>query len=405
MKKLGCLLLMLLSNFIIAQAKYEKGYFVDNSGQKTECLIKNEDWRDNPTYFYYKSSLEEKEKANNIKSVKEFAVEGQNKFERYEVLLDTSEVNLDRLTEIRNPEWKKKTLYLKVIVDGDPKLYEYVEGNKRKYFFTTKDKKVEQLVYKEYLERGGITILKNKLYQQQLLNDARCEDEKIKRKISFLNYKYDDLVKYFLEVNNCNGNKIVEIQEINKKRKAVNIKVKTGINFTSVETTNIESSKNEKVDFGKKALFRIGAELEYLLPFRNSKFTLFIEPSYQAGYKSDCVIYNEYAPGYYHTYKLDVIYKTFDVAGGVRYNYFLSGNSKIFLNLGVSHSQLIEGRIKFDSGRELDLNTPLKLFFGAGFTYKKLLIETRFINSSNIGDSHPDAKFRSFGLAVGYTIF
>ena len=34
MKNLGCLLLLLLSNFIIAQIKYEKGYFIDNLGQK-----------------------------------------------------------------------------------------------------------------------------------------------------------------------------------------------------------------------------------------------------------------------------------------------------------------------------------------------------------------------------------
>ena len=37
-----------------AQISFEKGYFINNANQKTNCLIKNQDWKDNPTEFEYK---------------------------------------------------------------------------------------------------------------------------------------------------------------------------------------------------------------------------------------------------------------------------------------------------------------------------------------------------------------
>ena len=32
-----------------AQVIFEKGYFINREGQKTECFIKNLDWRNNPS--------------------------------------------------------------------------------------------------------------------------------------------------------------------------------------------------------------------------------------------------------------------------------------------------------------------------------------------------------------------
>jgi len=37
-----------------AQMEYEKGYLITNDLQRKNCLIKNEEWKDNPVEFSYK---------------------------------------------------------------------------------------------------------------------------------------------------------------------------------------------------------------------------------------------------------------------------------------------------------------------------------------------------------------
>ena len=55
MKKQLLILLIFISTFnSYAQTSFEKGYFINNEGQKTDCLIKNIDWKDNPTEIKFK---------------------------------------------------------------------------------------------------------------------------------------------------------------------------------------------------------------------------------------------------------------------------------------------------------------------------------------------------------------
>ncbi len=55
MKKLlfNLFFLLLFANSF-AQISFEKGYFLNESGDKTTCLIKNIDWKNNPVKFSYK---------------------------------------------------------------------------------------------------------------------------------------------------------------------------------------------------------------------------------------------------------------------------------------------------------------------------------------------------------------
>jgi hypothetical protein len=58
MKNLLLTALLFLFSFSYAQITFEKGYFINNSGDRTECFIKNIDWRDNPTKFEYKMQID-----------------------------------------------------------------------------------------------------------------------------------------------------------------------------------------------------------------------------------------------------------------------------------------------------------------------------------------------------------
>ena len=54
MKKIITLIILFIGLNSIAQNKFEKGYFTTIDGNKTECLIKNEDWRQIPSQFQFK---------------------------------------------------------------------------------------------------------------------------------------------------------------------------------------------------------------------------------------------------------------------------------------------------------------------------------------------------------------
>ena len=51
---LALFILLFLSFNTFSQVTFEPGYIIDNSGQKTICLIKNNDWKNNPESFDYK---------------------------------------------------------------------------------------------------------------------------------------------------------------------------------------------------------------------------------------------------------------------------------------------------------------------------------------------------------------
>ena len=75
-KQLLFLLTIILSFNCYSQISFEKGYYINNSYQKTNCLIKNIDWKNNPT--------------------------------------DRSSEIMDDLNNDKNPTFKEEKLFLKV---------------------------------------------------------------------------------------------------------------------------------------------------------------------------------------------------------------------------------------------------------------------------------------------------
>lgn len=53
-----------------SQIVFEDGYFINESDQKINCLIKNVDWKNNPNEFEYRVSLADAVQKADIQSVK-----------------------------------------------------------------------------------------------------------------------------------------------------------------------------------------------------------------------------------------------------------------------------------------------------------------------------------------------
>lgn len=109
---------MLLSINSFSQIIFENGYFINDSNQKIECIIKNIDWKNNPTMFEYKLSQDAITQNASIEDVREFAISGVSKYIRAKVKIDKSSDGLGEMSSERNPIYQEESLFLKVLVEG-----------------------------------------------------------------------------------------------------------------------------------------------------------------------------------------------------------------------------------------------------------------------------------------------
>lgn len=74
MNKTALFFALFISMLSFSQVHFEKAYFITNTDQRTECLIRNSDWKSTPTSFEYKTDEGAKIQTADIKNVKEFEI-------------------------------------------------------------------------------------------------------------------------------------------------------------------------------------------------------------------------------------------------------------------------------------------------------------------------------------------
>ena len=77
MKQILFLAFLLLSLPSVGQITFEKGYLIDNQGNRKEILIHNRDWKSNPTDFTWKNSQSAPTEVSGLNEVREFGIEGR----------------------------------------------------------------------------------------------------------------------------------------------------------------------------------------------------------------------------------------------------------------------------------------------------------------------------------------
>lgn len=185
-----------------SQIIFENGYFIDESNNKIECLIKNVDWKNNPTEFEYKFSQNDTVHKATFKTVKEFGIYNVSKYIRAKTNIDKSSEQIDKMSSERNPNFQEELLFLKVLIEGKASLFLYIDGNLTRFFYKLNDSEIQQLVYKRYLIDD--TILENNSFKQELFLKLKCE-EIVLNDIKNLRYSNRDLEKLFIKYNKCTG--------------------------------------------------------------------------------------------------------------------------------------------------------------------------------------------------------
>lgn len=412
-KNLLLVLLAILSVHGYSQIVFEKGYFIDNSDQKTECLIKNIDWKNNPIDFEYKFSEEGEIFYTTIDDVKEFGIDNVSKFIRANVEIDKSSEKINDLSYEKNAVFVKEKLFLKTLVEGKYNLYIYNTIGLERFFYSTDSISLEQLIYKSYTISEN-KIGKNNKYKQQIWSNLKCPSITMSE-LERLEYKRKSLTDFFVKFNVCNDSKF-ENYNTKVKKDLFNLNLRLHLNNTSLNNSIIlvENSyyyNPVEIDLGNDFGFSIGAEAEFILPFNKNKWGLIIEPKYQR-FKSENTKDVNFVSGRKLTTTID--YKSLEIPIGIRYYFHINEKSKIFINASYEFDISFNSSIQFkrtvdnsDYGN-FEILTSNNLATGIGYKFmNKYSLEVRYHTPRNLNTNYTyfDSKFNKLSFILGYTLF
>lgn len=398
-KKLLLLLTLILGLNGFSQITFEKGYYINNSDQKIECLIKNMDWKNNPTTFKFMLAENTEQQEATIKTVKEFGIYSASKYIRFNVNIDRSSRNAADFSKTELPVYKEEELFLKVLAEGEANLYQYEDPNFTAYFYTKGNSIIQQLTYKFYVYSDN-KVGKNEKFRLQLWNDLKCQNISM-NEVKNLSYDKKELVNFFLKYNNCNNPEWVKLKE-KKKIDSFNLNLRPGINSSSlsvIRNTADYTSKTEVTDFGNDVTFRLGIEAEFIMPFNKNKWALIIEPTYQYFKAEKSLQYKD----------VTIDYQSIELPVGIRHYFFLKNNSKIFIN-GSVILDFTNSKMEYlnSTPGELEMASKVNLGFGIGYKFhNKYSVELRNLSSRELFRTFDawGTDYKTVSLIFGYTLF
>lgn len=368
----------------IAYHLFEPGYFVNNSGQKIECLIKNAEWKNNPNAFVYKVSENGNEENADINSVMEFGIGDQTKFIRSKVKIDRS----TSLSESREPSLEEEELFLKVLFEGKYSLYSYQDSPIAKFFYKVDSSNPEQLIYKRYKTYEG-RVRENNYYKQQLLNNLNCPDIKLKR-IENLKYDKTSLNDLFREYNECNNSNFVSFKRKSRTKIKSSFRIRPRINNSSLAVNSSPGGPLD-TDFGNKISAGLGLEYEIILPFNNNQWGISIEPTYQ-----------NFVSQTGTTNFSKVTYRSIEFHVTARRYFFLNTNSKLFANLSFVIATNEFSVVQNSSSRKFF--TKPNFAFGVGYEYKEAFVLEFRPQTTRNGRFVDNLDFQTFSIIFGVKI-
>ena len=427
MKKIYTSIFLIISVFSFAQNKFEKGYYLDDSGTRIDCFIKNYDWKYNPTSIEVKKTLEGNSNEVSISNLKEFAIDGISKYIRQTVEIDNSKGD-PAYSYTKDPSFVSSTVLLRVLVEGKNSLYFYENDQfPERFFFKTENQEIKQLIYKKYFESGengnSTDLYLNDNFKKQLFATVKCDNSN--SKIDRLEYKNDALIDYFNLVNLCLGD--TSSKEISKRSKTdFNYKIVAGLNYSHFNLKLGDGIQGVPFDgtntTEKKMIFGVGFEIEAVMPFNNKNWSIFLQPTYYTNYSGSGTMTSTYYinPNYTTSYTNDnytttVKYQYFQIPIGLKRNVYINKAAKLYLNASFNvniskNSTMSIVRSDNYSIFQSSINgTSSNLAFGVGYEFKDMTIEIRQFTNSNLNpysnSSSNSFAFQSTGLVLKYKIY
>lgn len=396
-----------LSFSTFAQIGYEKGHFINNNNEKIECFIKNIEWKNNPTKISYKISETSEPISIGIESVKSFGIEDGSQYVRANVEINVVE---RKLSDKKDFELTKKTVFLKTLVKGKSDLYVYRDSRIINFFYKVPNKGIFLLRYKKYINDNS-QIAYNSMFKRQLFEQLKCESISF-NEVNSLEYEENDLINFFKTYNSC-SNFLDYVYEKKKNKSVFHLSVRPGINYATAEIENDKDnsgSLTRAIEFDRNVSFRLGAEFEYVLPFNRNKWSFIVEPTYHYFKTNKTINVTPSSPlERYEDVTID--YTSLEVPFGFRHYMFLNESSKLFFDvtaiLDIPFNRSIKYEGDLNSNIELEITSGTNIALGVGYVYDRYSIQARFYSSRDLLTKYvrTEGRYKNISLILGYKLF
>jgi hypothetical protein len=381
-----------------AQNVFNAGYFVNEDNLKINCLLRNENWRNNPTEFEYKLAIDSEVLTADIRNTYEFGINDGIKYRRFQVNIDRSSGNANKLSKNKDPEFEEETLFLKSLVEGDADLYQFVDKDITIYFYSTEQNKIKQLIRKKFILNNVVAINNN--YKIQLSNDLICSNidkgninKAYEKRIE---YNKNDLARFFLKYNNC-VNPANTISHIQNHDKLFRFNLRTGFTSSSLSLKN-SFNPNMNTDFNSIKGFKLGMESELVIPYTQNNWSIVIEPLFH---------YRKIETSLGNQSKV-VDFKSLEIPIGIRRYFDLRDILSLYINASYGIDISLDKNVIFENDIDLDIATANYMALGVGFSIaRKYSFEARYELDHDLLKNHIywGSDYSSLSFIVGYTIF
>lgn len=388
--------------------KFEKGYFIENNGNKVECFLDRKYQYYSPEVVIYKLNIDDSTKEIDLNSIKELSIYDKVIYYKFYVEVEVSGIKLEDLDNEKKINTIKKNVLLELVEDGKIKLFEYNVLDFKSTFYVLKEGETipELLDYKKYKTNGFLDVVnENNNFRNEIFNfvkDANIAASEIEN----IEYENDDLQKVIKRYNELNNNSI-SLNNKKSKNSKFNIKPRLSILSSSVEYQNlINSSFSSKSNFDPKFSLGFGVDLELETI---SNFSVFLSPMFSSYTNTSTqTIYGVSSNDRVIETKVD--YKFIRSLIGIRKYFELKNKKEIYLGANFIFDYVLNSEtLQVFHPYLFNLNSNFfQLGLNLGFDInKKYYIEFNYDLPKNLSSDIPgrETKYNNISVSFMYNLF
>ena len=396
------ILLILLSNMSVYGQKIN-GYIVKNDGERIECHVLNSGNEEATTFYVYILPGNTKSQKMDLATIKEFGIGNEQKFIREFIQIDISSDRIKRAEEAeKGPEIQEGHGYLKVLYEGPrASLYSFYDEGRTFFYYKVRESNITLLYYKQYEVEVASGVIQNIIidntYKEQLSTAFEPEDPKTIKRLS---YTKKSLVRFFETVNQEEvGSTPTLYKKISQGYFRANLS--GDLNFNKYRIQNLDYS--QKLTFTQETSFAYGVEFEYIIPYNNHRWGLFLG-AYHSTYQSD----KASKVGDNNLIDFEIYYKAFDFPMGISLNVPISKNVNVFSKAGFVPQIIMESSyLTLGSEYRYTFESVGSAVFAAGIRVGRFSAEYRYYTNRNITQNlyNRGSSLTQSSILVGVSLF
>ncbi len=412
-------IILLLTINTIGQSNFIDAEVILIDGTKLKGLINDKGWYKSPKFIEFKESNESETQKYKPSEVKSFKI-SESYFLSVDREIVKTYMKVNKSIIIPSPEYIKRHIFYKVLIEGRISLYHYRDENSRDHFFIKKgNAEVIELIYYQYFttnEYGKEILMNNKKYTVQLKYLFKDCSE-MKNKSTNVSYTLKNISKLIMSYNNCFNDEVIEYVNPEKKLKK-NFYIKAGISYSTIDfkgnTGSLNSINLATSNFSYSINPMLSISGDFILPYWNNRFAITTDLHYRM-YKVDGTShFNGFMD--YWDYENEIEASYLGTIIGIKYNTNLNKINP-FMAIGLANSFALSNDSKTISVQTLGSTVNTNEFttfenfrkYSQGFAIdigvdiSNIIIQLRYYQDNGMSSlDNLSSKNKAYSLLLGY---